>query len=122
MTLATSVRNVKYSFKATPRSIVFISGMPEPGNHFRQYQNESIPLKFYVLRSIEDLFGSPMDWGATNWTNPALNSVRQTGSEIQAAYCAAGLWVKSLYNHNLAEKRKKNENWFGKHLLNDSLA
>lgn len=29
-TLATPVRNVRYSFKATPRKIVFISGIPEP--------------------------------------------------------------------------------------------
>ncbi len=28
---AIPVRNVKYSFKTTPRRIVFISGIPEPG-------------------------------------------------------------------------------------------
>lgn len=32
ITLATSVLNVKYSLSATPLKIVFISGMPEPGN------------------------------------------------------------------------------------------
>lgn len=31
-TLATPVRNVRYSFKTTPRKIVFISGIPEPEN------------------------------------------------------------------------------------------
>lgn len=31
ITFATSVRNVRYSLRVTPRSIVFISGIPEPG-------------------------------------------------------------------------------------------
>jgi hypothetical protein len=31
--LAMSVRKVRYSFRATPRRIVFISGMPEPGSN-----------------------------------------------------------------------------------------
>lgn len=30
-TFATSTRKVRYSFRVTPRRIVFISGMPEPG-------------------------------------------------------------------------------------------
>lgn len=30
ITFATSVLNVRYSFSATPRNIVFISGIPEP--------------------------------------------------------------------------------------------
>lgn len=31
MTLATKVLRVRYSFSTTPRKIVFISGMPDPG-------------------------------------------------------------------------------------------
>lgn len=31
MTLATNVLNVRYSFRTTPLRIVFISGIPEPG-------------------------------------------------------------------------------------------
>ena len=33
MTLATNVLNVRYSFRTTPLSIVFISGIPEPGTN-----------------------------------------------------------------------------------------
>lgn len=35
--LAMRVRNVRYSFKATPRSMVFISGMPEPAIKLLEY-------------------------------------------------------------------------------------
>lgn len=31
MTLATKVFRVRYSFSTTPRKMVFISGMPDPG-------------------------------------------------------------------------------------------
>lgn len=33
ITFATSVLNVKYSLSATPRNIVFISGIPEPNEN-----------------------------------------------------------------------------------------
>lgn len=46
---------------------------------------------------------SPIDCGATRWANPALNSVRHTGKEIQAAYWANGCPCKSLNNQILAQ-------------------
>lgn len=58
---ATNVLNVRYSLRATPRSMVFISGMPEP-----------------IL------------CGATRWTKPAENKINETGRETQAMYCATG--------------------------------
>lgn len=69
ITLATKVLNVKYSFSVTPRSMVFISGIPEP-----------------IL------------CGATKCTNPAENKIKHTGNDTHAKYCMCGCDVKSLYN------------------------
>lgn len=57
LTLAIRVRKVRYSFNATPRRIVFISGIPEP-----------------IL------------CGATMCTKPALKRIRHIGKETQARY------------------------------------
>lgn len=61
LTLAIRVRKVRYSFSATPRRIVFISGIPEP-----------------IL------------CGATMCTKPALKRIRHIGKETHAKYWRAG--------------------------------
>lgn len=73
ITLATNVLNVRYSLRATPRNMVFISGIPEP-----------------IL------------CGATRWTKPAEKRINETGRETHAIYCATGCDVKSLYNQTRA--------------------
>lgn len=83
ITLATSVLNVKYSLSATPRRIVFISGMPEP-----------------IL------------CGATKCTKPAENRINDTGNETHAKYCIYGCDVRSLYNQIRAEFREKSINYY----------
>lgn len=77
ITLATSVLNVKYSLSATPRKMVFISGMPEP-----------------IL------------CGATKCTKPAENNINDTGNDTHAKYCVYGADVRSLYNQIRAESKQ----------------
>lgn len=64
--MAIKVRKVRYSFNATPRRMVFISGIPEP-----------------IL------------CGATMCTKPALKRMRHTGIDTQAKYLRAGCVVRS---------------------------
>jgi hypothetical protein len=45
--LATPVRNVRYSFKTTPRKIVFISGIPEPENYNKTNQKHEAKFNYY---------------------------------------------------------------------------
>lgn len=49
MTLATNVLNVRYSFSTTPRRMVFISGIPEPGK-----ENEMRPVRKREKKAIAD--------------------------------------------------------------------
>lgn len=72
---AIKVLKVKYSLRATPLKIVFISGIPDP-----------------------------MLEGATICTNPEENTTRNTGSRIQLKYCANACEVKSRYSQRRAAK------------------
>lgn len=51
-TLATPVRNVRYSFKTTPRKIVFISGIPEPENYNKTNKIQLLKIESTAVREI----------------------------------------------------------------------
>ena len=44
MTLATKVFRVRYSFSTTPRKMVFISGMPDPGEVIIPGESSAVPI------------------------------------------------------------------------------
>lgn len=112
ITFATSVLNVRYSLSATPRNIVFISGMPEPmGCDWWWWRQREVievtapgtatgsPVSLLLRKSS---FQIPILWGAIKWTNPAENNIKHTGSDTHAMYCTTGCDVRSLYNQTLA--------------------